>query len=370
MSGARAGQGYVYVNPLMLWDFMSSATSDSTAQTVPLRSRITVMFVALALVNVAAWVWAFAQLNSQPVLLGTAFLAYVLGLRHAVDTDHIAAIDNVTRKLLQDGAQPVTTGLWFALGHSTVVFAACLIIGILAAGATGVLSGVKSYGHVVGTMVSTFFLLAIGLLNLTIFLGVWKTLQRVRRGNPCRDDDLDLLMAKHGLLARLLRPLFRLITRPWHMYPLGLLFGLGFDTATSIGLFSMAAVTASDGISLATVMVFPVLFAAGMALADAADGAIMLGAYQWARKQPARKLYYNLSITGASVFIALAIGSLQGMSLLAELFSLSGGIWSLVAELTERFDILGFVIVLSFVLLWAISALILRFSKPAVLSQS
>ncbi|MDP4594684.1 MAG: HoxN/HupN/NixA family nickel/cobalt transporter, partial [Beijerinckiaceae bacterium] len=244
-------------------------------------------------------------------------------------------------------------------------FAACLLIGILAAGATGALSGFKAYGGVIGTMVSTLFLLTIGLLNLTIFLGVWRTVQHVRRGGSLREDDFDLLMSKHGVLARILRPLFRLISRPWHMYPLGLLFGLGFDTATSIGLFSMAAVTASDGVSLSTVMVFPVLFAAAMALADAADGAMMLGAYQWARQHPMRKLYYNLTITGASVFIAVVIGGIQGMGLLAEHFSLSGGLWNGVRAMQEHFDILGFAIVGFFALLWGVSATMFHRSKVA-----
>ncbi len=352
-------------NSLIVKGFMASKALLTRAGTSSVRRRITGLFTGLAAINLLAWAWALVQLHDQPVLLGTAFLAYLLGLRHAVDPDHIAAIDNVTRKLLQQGQKPVSTGLWFALGHSTVVFAACLLIGILASGATGILGGVKSYGSVIGTLVSTFFLLTIGLINLAIFLGVWRTFRRVRRGEPCQEDDLDALMSKHGFLARFFRPLFRLISRPWHMYPLGLLFGLGFDTATSIGLFSMAAVTSSDGVSLATVMVFPALFAAGMALADAADGAMMLGAYQWARKQPMRKLYYNLAITGASVFIALVIGSLQGLSLLAEHFALSGGMWTLVHSLTGRFDILGFAIVGFFVLLWACSYAVSHHSKSA-----
>lgn len=337
-----------------------TASVSALSSTDPVRHRITGLFAGLVAVNVIAWFWAYTELRDSPALLSTAFLAYMLGLRHAVDPDHIAAIDNVTRKLLQQGARPVSTGLWFALGHSSVVFVACLVIGILAAGATGALSGFKAYGGLIGVLVSTTFLLAIGLINLSIFLGVWRTLRQVRRGKQLQDDDLDMLMSKHGVLARLLRPLFRLINKPWHMYPLGLLFGLGFDTATSIGLFSMAAVTASDGVSLSTVMVFPVLFAAGMALADAADGAMMLGAYEWARKNPLRKLYYNLTITGASVFIALAIGFLQGFGLLADRLALHGGFWDAIAFARDRFDVLGFIMVGFFALLWAGSAIVFQ----------
>ncbi len=339
---------------------MSLATIPRESTELSLRSRVTVLGVALVAANALAWVWALAVLRDHPLLLGTALLAWLLGLRHAIDPDHIAAIDNVTRKLLAQGQQPVSTGLWFALGHSSVVLAACMMIGLLASGASGALASFKPVGAVIGTLVSTLFLLVIGLLNLQIFLAVWRKAHDIRRGAAVSDEDFDTLASKQGLLARLLRPLFALISKPWHMYPLGLLFGLGFDTATSIGLFSMAAVTASDGVSLWVVLVFPVLFTAGMALADAADGAMMLGAYQWARSNPMRKIYYNLSVTGLSVFIALAIGMVQGLGILAERFQFSGTFWTLLNELREKFDVLGFVVVGIFALLWAGSAVYFR----------
>jgi len=325
-----------------------------------LRQRLITVYALLITANIAAWVWAFAVFRDQPVMLGTAFLAYVLGLRHAVDPDHIAAIDNVTRKLLQEGGRPATVGFWFALGHSTVVIVACLLIAFLASGVNGALDEFRDIGNLIGTSVSTLFLLGIGLINLFIFLAVWRTFRDVRRTGYYREEDLNALMAKHGFLVRLLRPLFARISKSWHMYPLGFLFGLGFDTATEIGLFSMAAANASDGVSLSTVMVFPILFAVGMALADATDGTLMLGAYEWAYVNPVRKLFYNLTVTGMSVFIALVIGVLQGVSLIAEKLELTGAFWRWAATLHEQFDVLGFIIVGLFVLVWGASALIYK----------
>ena len=319
------------------------------------------MFSFLILANLGAWAWAFAAFNDKPVLLGTALLAWVLGLRHAVDPDHIAAIDNVTRKLVQAGERPVSTGLWFALGHSTVVIIACALIALLAGGVKEGLEEFKDIGGVIGVSVSSLFLLTIGLVNLAIFWGVWKTFRQVRRTGRYREEDLDTLMNRHGVLARVLRPLFKFVRKPQHMYPLGFLFGLGFDTATEIGLFAMAAATSSEGASFASVMVFPALFTAGMAIADAADGAVMLGAYEWAKKNPVRKLFYNLTITGASVFVALVIGAIQALGALSEKFKFSGPFWEAINALKEQFEYLGFFIVGFFVLAWLISAAVYRF---------
>lgn len=339
---------------------MSAVSAEAGREDRRIRKPLTFMFGALILANIAAWAWAFAEFRDKPVLLGTALLAWVLGLRHAVDPDHIAAIDNVTRKLVQSGQRPVTTGMWFAFGHSTVVIIACGLIALLAAGVKEGLDEFKEIGGVIGVSVSSAFLLGIGLVNLAIFIGVWKTFRDVRRTGRYREEDLDSLMNRHGFLARFLRPLFRFISKPWHMYPLGFLFGLGFDTATEIGLFAMAAATSSEGISFTGVMVFPALFTAGMAIADAADGAMMLGAYEWAKKHPVRKLFYNLTITGASVFVALVIGSIQALGALAEKFKLTGFFWDGISGLKEQFDVLGFAMVAFFVLAWLISAIVYR----------
>jgi high-affinity nickel-transport protein len=339
---------------------MAFATSFAVEPRTDLRQRLSVLFIGLILANAAAWVWAWSVFSSEPVLFGTAFLAWVLGLRHAVDPDHIAAIDNATRKLMQEGSRPVTVGFWFALGHSTVVFVACALIGFFAAGVAGALEGFKEIGGIIGTGVAATFLLVIGAFNLFVFIGVNRAYAEARRTGVYREADVEALMEKHGFLARVLRPLFRLVTKSWHMYPLGFLFGLGFDTATAIGLFSMTAATATDGVSLSTVMVFPVLFAAGMALADTADGAMMLGAYEWATVKPLRKLFYNLTITAMSSFVALTIGLLQALGLAADVFGLSGGLWDVVAAIQDRFDVLGFIIVGLFIAAWGASALLYR----------
>ena len=218
----------------------------------------------LAVFNLGAWAWAVLAFHRFPVLLGTAFLAYSFGLRHAVDADHIAAIDNVTRKLMQEGKRPVAVGFMFSLGHSTIV-----VIGSIAIAATALalqhrIDHVRDIGSIVGTLVSTLFLFAIAIVNLIILRAVYRTFQSVRRGEPYVDEDFDLLLGSRGFLARLFRPVFRMIRSSWHMYPLGLLFGLGFDTATEIGLLGISAAEASKGLSLWSILVFPALFAAGM----------------------------------------------------------------------------------------------------------
>ena len=339
---------------------MSAVTLEIQKRVRSVRERLTFMYAVLIAANIATWAWALTEFRDQPVLLGTAMLAWVLGLRHAVDPDHIAAIDNVTRKLVQTGERPVTTGMWFALGHSTVVIIACALIAVLASGVKDSLEAFRGLGSLIGVSVSSAFLLIIGIVNLAIFIGVWRSFREVRRTGRYREEDLDTLMNRHGFLARILRPLFRFIEKPWHMYPLGFLFGLGFDTATEIGLFAMAAATATDGVSISTVMIFPALFTAAMALADATDGALMLGAYEWAKKNPVRKLFYNLTITGTSVFVALVIGIMQALGVIADKMQLSGGLWDFVNSAKEQFDILGFVIVGFFVVAWSVSALIYR----------
>ncbi len=263
--------------------------------------------------------------------MATALLAWVFGLRHAVDADHIAAIDNVVRKLMQAGDTPRSVGLYFALGHSTVVVVATVLLcaGVVSFGGDSLL---KSIGALIGTSVSALFLLLIAVLNLVIFVGLWRTMREVRAHGTHDANKLDELLASRGFLARLLAPMFRLVTKPWHMYPLGFLFGLGFDTATEIGLLSISASEAANGVSLVDVLVFPALFAAGMALVDTADSALMVSAYRWAFVDPMRKLWYNLTITGASVAVALFIGGVEALGLIGRRLDLDGGIWTLVED--------------------------------------
>lgn len=307
---------------------------------------------SLILANVAAWAWAIVAFLDQPVLLGTALLAWSLGLRHAVDADHIAAIDNVTRKLMQAGQRPVTVGLFFALGHSAVV---ALVVAGLAA-ATPLLGerleAFKEIGGLIGTLASALFLFAIAIVNLVILRSLWRIYRRVQAGGPYAEQDLDAVLRGGGMLVRLCRPLFRLITRPWHMLLLGFLFGLGFDTATEVALLGLAASQAAHGLPLWSIMVLPVLFAAGMALVDTADGALMARAYGWAYVKPVRKLYYNLTITSVSVVFAVVVGSIEVLGLLGERLGSSGTFWDMIGGLNDNADSLGFVIIGVFVSIW------------------
>jgi nickel/cobalt transporter (NiCoT) family protein len=320
------------------------------------QGRTALLYVLLIGANVAAWVWAWRAFAGQPALLGTALLAWVFGLRHAVDADHIAAIDNVVRKLMQEGRRPIAVGFFFSLGHSTVVVLASLTIAATTAAMQDRLEAFK----VIGTSVSAAFLLLIALANLVILRGVWRSFRHVAHGGTLDTAASPVvLLAGGGLQARLCRPLFRSVTRSWHMYPLGFLFGLGFDTATEVGLLGIAAAQA-QGMSPWQTLVFPALFTAGMALVDTTDSALMVGAYGWAFVQPLRKLWYNLTITAASVLIALLIGGVEALGLLVDQLGLEGGLWSAVSFLNDDLTNFGFAVVGIFLLAWGVSAIVYR----------
>ncbi len=280
-----------------------------------LRRRLFAVYAVLIGGNILIWLWALAALGDRPVLLGTALLAYTFGLRHAVDADHIAAIDNVTRKLMQQGQRPVGVGFFFSLGHSAVVVLMSIGVAFAASALTSRFDSMKAIGGVIGTSVSALFLFAIAIFNIIVLISIYRTFQAVKRGKPFVEEDFDVLLNNRGFLARIFRPLFRLVTKSWHMLPIGFLFGLGFDTATEVALFGISAVQAANGASLATIMVFPALFAAGMTLIDTTDGVLMLGAYGWAFMKPIRKLYYNMTITAVSVVVALVVGGLETLNL-------------------------------------------------------
>lgn len=317
------------------------------------------LFGGLIAANIAAWAWAFARFGDRPTVMATALLAWVFGLRHAVDADHIAAIDNVVRKLMQAGGAPRSVGLYFALGHSTVVVVATMLLalGVVSLGGDSLL---KEIGGLIGTSVSALFLLVIAAINLAIFAGLWRTFRAAREHGVHDAAGLDALLANRGVLARLLGPMFRLVTKPGHMYPLGFLFGLGFDTATEIGLLSISASEAARGTSLADVLVFPALFASGMALVDTADSALMVSAYRWAFVDPLRKLWYNLTITGASVAVALLIGGIEALGLISDRLDLSGGVWAVVEGLNESLANVGFVVIALFAVAWLVSVVLYR----------
>ncbi len=316
---------------------------------------VTNLFLILIAFNIAAWIWAFAISQGRPALLGTALLAWVFGLRHAVDADHIAAIDNAVRKLMQQGGRPVTAGLFFSLGHSTVVFVAVALLAATTAALKDDLAAFKNYGGAVGVSISAIFLLLIAVLNLFILRSVWLSFRNVAHsGAPDGTDEAHA----GGVIGRIFRPLFRIVTRSWHLYPIGLLFGLGFDTATEIGLLSIAGSEAANGLSPWHALVFPALFTASMALVDTADSALMVGAYGWAFVNPIRKLWYNLTITAVSVVIALFIGGIEAMALISEKFGLDGSLWSWTSKINNDLANFGFVVVGIFVVAWIVSAMI------------
>ena len=326
-----------------------------------LRRPIIGLYTFLLIANLTVWAWALLVFRDQPVLLGTALLAYGFGLRHAVDADHIAAIDNVTRKLMQEGRRPISVGFFFAMGHSTVVILAVAAVAGTTAALAGSFDQFKAIGGIVGTLVSALFLFAIAAANLIVLRAVWRTFCHVRRGGRYVEEDFDILLNSRGLLARLFRPLFRLITRSWHMFPLGFLFGLGFDTATEVALLGISATQAAKGVSVWSIMVFPALFAAGMSLIDTTDGILMLGAYNWAFMKPIRKLYYNLTITFVSVLVAVLIGGIEALGLLGDQFEFKGRFWDAVGALNDNFNTLGFVIVGLFVVTWIGSVVVYRY---------
>ena len=309
------------------------------------RGRVVSMYALLIGVNAVAWIWALIAFHHYPVLLGTALLAYTFGLRHAVDADHIAAIDNVTRKLMQEGKHPVGVGFFFSLGHSTIVFGLSVAIAVTSVMLKNRFDSFEAIGGIIGTSVSAFFLLAIAIANIIILISVFRTFQHVKRGGQFVDEDLNLILAKRGFFGRIFRNLFRLIEHSWQMYPVGFLFGLGFDTATEVGLLGISATEATKGLPIWSILVFPTLFTAGMALVDSTDSILMLGAYGWAFVKPIRKLYYNLTITFVSVVVALLIGGIEVLGLIGDQLKMHGAVWDMIGSLNDNFGVIGFVII-------------------------
>ena len=328
----------------------------------PLHARIAWLFGLLIAANIAAWLWAYSLFHAQPLMLGTALLAWGLGLRHAVDADHIAAIDNVTRKLMHDGQRPITTGFWFAIGHSGIIAIASVTIALTARALSG-FDTFRQIGGVVATGISATFLFAIAAMNLIILRQVWRTFAHVRTGGVYVEEDMDMLLGNRGILARLFRPMFALVSRSWHMALLGFLFGLGFDTATEVAILGLSASQATHGVSIGSILVLPALFAAGMALIDSADGVVMMGAYQWAFVKPIRKLYYNITITLISAIVAIVIGGIEALALIGGQLGLTGWPWSLATMLGAHFNTLGFAIIALFVACWVISFAIYRWKR-------
>ena len=296
--------------------------------------------------------------------LGLGITAYTLGLRHAFDADHIGAIDNTTRKLMADGQRPLSVGFFFSLGHSTIVFLLAFLFSVGVRGLTGSVENHASTLHqatgLIGPGVSGSFLFLIGILNLLILVNIIKVFRRMRQGDY-NEQELEQQLNTRGFMNRFYGRATRAVKKPWQMYPLGCLFGLGFDTATEVALLFIAAGAAGAGLPFYAILCLPILFAAGMSLLDTIDGAFMNFAYGWAFSKPVRKVYYNITITGLSVAVALIVGTVELMSILADKLSLTGGVWDFAANLD--LNLVGYFIVGLFVVTWAVALAVWRFGR-------
>jgi high-affinity nickel-transport protein len=335
------------------WVAASAAAGIDEESNENLRKNLIAAASVVALLNVVAWAGALGLRTLDAATLGMAILAYFLGLRHAFDADHIASIDNVTRKLRQDGQRPAAVGLFFSLGHSTVVVLLSLGVVLFARAASSRMADVTRFGNTFGVMISAAFLTLIGLVNLYIFVKLWQMLARHRRGDSsvASDAQINDLLEQRGLLARIFRWIYRHIDRSWHMYPVGFLFGLGFDTATEIAIIGISAAMARrGGLPLWGVMVFPLLFTAGMTLMDTADGLAMLKIYDWAMMDHMRKLLFNTAITGLGVLVALVIGTIEWLQLLWIEEGWHGGFGAILQALD--FSAVGGIVVVLMILVW------------------
>ena len=334
-------------------------------------ARAGAMLASVVALNVVGWLLLAAAVgghyhitNTEIFGFGTGALAYTLGMRHAFDADHIAAIDNTTRKLVSDGKRPLSVGFFFSLGHSSIVFIMALLLnfGIRALDeqVKNDNSGLHTVTGVIGTTVSGTFLYLIALLNLIILVGIVKVFRQMRTGRYS-DEELDAQLDKRGLMNRFLGPIARRADAPWKMYPIGMLFGLGFDTASEVALLVLAGSAVVSGLPFYAILSLPILFAAGMCLFDTIDGCFMNFAYDWAFAKPVRKVYYNLTITGLSVFVAVFIGTIEILGLIGSEYNLSGGFWAFMGNLD--INKAGLVIVAIFVLTWIAALAIWRFGK-------
>jgi high-affinity nickel-transport protein len=296
--------------------------------------------------------------------VGIGITAYTLGLRHAFDADHIGAIDNTTRKLMTDGQRPLSVGFFFSLGHSSIVFGLALAFTIGIKGLSGAVSDDGSWLHsatgLVGPTVSGTFLWIIGILNLLVLIGIVKVFQRMRHGHY-DEAELEHQLNNRGFMTRFYKRATNAVSKPWQMYPVGLLFGLGFDTATEVALLATAGAAAAGGLPIYAILCLPILFAAGMSLLDTIDGAFMNFAYGWAFAKPVRKLFYNITITWLSVVVALVIGTIELMSVLAAKLGLTGQPWDGVSGLDLNY--VGYAIVALFVLTWVVALTVWRVGR-------
>jgi nickel/cobalt transporter (NiCoT) family protein len=361
---------------------MEASIAGASARPLPRRARVALtgrewrgvggMATVVVALHVVGFVILIAVVAPHHYRLGTSgaftiglgFTAYTLGLRHAFDADHISAIDNTTRKLMAERKRPLSVGFWFSLGHSTVVFALALLFSLGIRALEGPVehggSTLHAVTNLVGTGVSGGFLYAIAALNLIILVGILRVFRDMRSGHY-DEAELEHQLNTRGLMNRFYGRFTKAITKPWQMYPIGILFGLGFDTATEVALLFLAAGAAGAGLPFYAILCLPILFAAGMSLLDTIDGSFMNFAYGWAFANPVRKVYYNLTITGLSVAIALIIGTVELLGLVVSKLGLKGAFWGWISQI--NINALGYVIVAMFVATWAIALLVWRLAR-------
>jgi nickel/cobalt transporter (NiCoT) family protein len=347
-------------------DFLFVAPAATAAGTRPTFSnaewrRLAALYVCIAILHLAGWGLYLHYVGRYPQLVGLGFAAYMFGLRHAFDADHIAAVDDTVRFMLQKGKKPLGVGFFFSLGHSSVVFALAVAIAFAAGAVKAGLPQLKDVGALIGAGVSGSFLWIIGILNLLVLLDILKIWRSAKSGTHSHAH-LEALLQKRGLLNRLFGGrLQKLMNHSWQMYPLGLLFGLGFDTASEVGLLAMTAGAAAGDLPLPAVLSLPLLFAAGMTLMDTTDGVLMCKAYDWAFLNPLRKIFYNITTTGLSVAVALLIGSIELLQVFIGLLNLRGRFFDAIAALD--FGVLGYLIVAMFLLAWGLSLALWKFGR-------
>ncbi len=311
--------------------------------------------VVVAGIHLLGLTLLFLNFKQYPQLLGLGFVAYTLGLRHAFDVDHIAAIDNTVRKMVQQKQEPMGVGFFFSLGHSTVVCIMAIITAFSMQWAQQNIPTLKVVAGLIGTAVAGSFLLLIGLFNLFIWFDIYRLFLKMRRGE-FDEENLDEVLLNRGFVSRFFRPLYQFINKSWHVYPLGFLFGLSFDTASEIALLAIAGNLGAQAMPWTAILLLPILFAAGMSLMDTADGIFMTTAYDWAFSTPLRKIYYNLSVTGLSVIAALFIGLIELAQVITPKLGLNGGVWGWIQNL--NFGGIGYLLVGLFVLAWGVSYLL------------
>jgi high-affinity nickel-transport protein len=339
--------------------------ADSANSTIGLsqseKIKIIILYLLIVLATVSGFIASTIIGRLSVLLAGLGVITYVFGLRHGVDADHIAAIDNTTRKLMQENQHPFTVGLWFSLGHSTIVVG--LIVALVYATRTiiGHVPILESGGAIIGTTISGLFLWLMAIVNMVIVLSIYRIFRELRNGK-LNQAELESLLDNRGFLNRYFRPLFKIVKRAWQIYPIGVLFGLGFDTATEIALIAISVgIGVSSSVPVWMILVLPFMFTCGMILVDTTDGLTMRVAYGWAFLNPIRKIYYNLTVTVISVLVALAIGTAELLQVIANELKLTGAFWNLLSDLD--FETIGFGIIIIFLASWLLSVAVWKYRR-------